>query len=181
MVAAMNRLALIILLAVAGLSPAARAAGPPAPADLVKATLLSETLSAEPGTTLWTALRLDIKPGWHTYWRNPGDAGLPTTIDWNLPPGFSAGDIEWPVPRRFVSGDAGNYGYEGSVDLLIPIRVPKDAPPGRDVAITAEAAWLVCAQNLHSGRGRIVAEPAGDRSPARTRPRACRGLRQGAR
>ncbi len=165
MLAAMKRLALIALLAVAALSPA-RGAGPPAPADLVKTRLFSETLSAEPGTTLWTALRLDIKPGWHTYWRNPGDAGLPTTIDWKLPPGFAAGAIEWPVSRHFVSGDAGNYGYEGTVDLLIPIRVPKDAAPGRDVSFTAEAAWLVCAQICIPGEATLLLTlPVADRPP----------------
>src|SRR5690348_10936794 len=83
---------LIALLAVRG----ALAEGPP-PGDLVKADLVAEAASIAPGATLWTDLRLVIKPGWHIYWRNPGDSGLPTAIDWTLPPGYSAGPIRWPV------------------------------------------------------------------------------------
>ena len=55
--------------------------------------------AAAPGQSVWVALDLRIKPGWHTYWRTPGDSGLPTTIKWTLPDGVTAGDIQWPVPR----------------------------------------------------------------------------------
>ena len=67
----------------------ARAEGPPAPADLVTADLVAESASIAPGTTLWLDVRLAVKPGWHVYWQNPGDSGLPTAIDWKLPPDFS--------------------------------------------------------------------------------------------
>ena len=82
----------------------ARADGPPDPKDLVRAELVAEKASIAPAATLWVDLHLAIKPGWHVYWRNPGDSGLPTTIDWNLPSGFSAGAISWPVPEHFVQG-----------------------------------------------------------------------------
>src|SRR5882762_7127180 len=87
----------------------------------VTARLVSELSAVAPGATLWVDLHLDIAPGWHTYWRNPGDSGLPTEIAWTLPAGFSAGDIAWPAPERFVVGTIGNYGYHGSADLIVPI------------------------------------------------------------
>jgi len=124
----------------------ARAGGPPAPADLVKADLVAETASIFQGTTLWADLHLEVKPGWHVYWRNPGDSGLPTTIDWKLPPGFSAGHILWPVPEHFVQNGIGNYGYSGTVDLLVPIAVPEELATGQTAALDAEASWLACAE-----------------------------------
>src|SRR5438270_7853789 len=107
-------------------SGGARAGGPPAPEDLVKPGLVAETALIAAGATLWVDLHLEVKPGWHVYWRNPGDSGLPTAIDWKLPPGFSAGRILWPVPQHFVQNGIGNYGYAGSVDLLVPIAVPEE-------------------------------------------------------
>ena len=124
----------------------ASADGPTDPKDLVKAELVAESASIAPASTLWVDLHLTIKPGWHVYWRNPGDSGLPTAIDWNLPPGFSAGDIRWPVPEHFVRGGIGNYGYAGSADLLVPISVPKEVTTGDTATLAADASWLVCAE-----------------------------------
>src|ERR1041384_656566 len=119
----------IILAAVLCAGGPARAAAPVPPTDPVQAKLVAEANAVAPGTTLWVDLHLDIAPGWHTYWRNPGDSGLPTEIAWTLPPGFSAGDIVWPVPERFVSNGIGNYGYSRAVDLLVPIAVPQQLEP----------------------------------------------------
>ena len=99
-------------------------AAPPAVGELVKTELAAETASLAPGKTAWFDVHLVVAPGWHIYWRNPGDAGLPTAIAWTLPPGFAAGAIEWPIPERFKVGDIANYGYTGAVDLLVPIAVP---------------------------------------------------------
>jgi thiol:disulfide interchange protein DsbD len=136
------------MLALAGLvallSWGARAEGPPAPADLVMAELVAEADSIAPGTTLWVDLHLAVKPGWHVYWQNPGDSGLPTSIDWKLPPGFSPGQINWPVPEHFVQNGIGNYGYAGTVDLLVPISAPKELPTGQNAVLGAEALWLSC-------------------------------------
>jgi len=93
--------------------------------DPVAARLVPEAATIMPGGTLWVDLHLDIAPGWHTYWRNPGDSGLPTEIAWELPAGFSAGEIAWPAPERFVVGTIGNYGYHGSTDLLVPTAYAK--------------------------------------------------------
>ena len=135
--------ALAVALAAAS---SASADGPPDPKDLVKAELVAESASIAPASTLWVDLHLTIKPGWHVYWRNPGDSGLPTAIDWNLPPGFSAGNIRWPVPEHFVQSGIGNYGYAGPADLLVPISVPKEVTTGDTATLAADASWLVCAE-----------------------------------
>ncbi|MGA7260717.1 MAG: protein-disulfide reductase DsbD domain-containing protein [Stellaceae bacterium] len=148
------------ILALAGLVAlfalgSARAGGPPAPEDLVKADLLAETASIAPGATLWVDLHLEVKPGWHVYWQNPGDSGLPTAIDWKLPAGFSAGHILWPVPEHFVQNGIGNYGYAGTVDLLVPIAAPKELAVGQTAVLDAEASWLACADICIPGSAKL--------------------------
>ncbi len=110
----------------------------------VAAQLVAEQTALVPGTTATVALRLAIEPGWHTYWRNPGESGLPTTLAWKLPPGYRAGDIEWPAPRALKAGPLVNYGYENVVLHLVPIAVPADAKPGSSATLAARADWLVC-------------------------------------
>jgi thiol:disulfide interchange protein DsbD len=137
--------AFVLTVALAAASSAS-ADGPPDPKDLVKAELVVESASVAPASTLWVDLHLTIKPGWHVYWRNPGDSGLPTAIDWNLPPGFSAGNIRWPVPEHFVRSGIGNYGYAGSADLLVPITVAEQVTKGDIATLAADASWLACAE-----------------------------------
>ena len=124
---------------------AARAEGPP-DGPHVKASLVAETQSIVPGQPLHLALRQEIEPGWHTYWVNPGDSGLPTGIDWSLPAGFTAGAIQWPIPKRIVYGPLASYGYEGSVLLPITVTAPSRLESGSNVTLSGHANWLVCAQ-----------------------------------
>jgi thiol:disulfide interchange protein DsbD len=105
--------------------------------------LISERLDVAPGGTVAVALEEDIRPGWHTYWRNPGDAGAPTEIKWTLPPGWRAGPIQWPYPKVLPVGPLMDYGYEGKVWLLTTITAPADAHVGA-VALNAAVSWLVC-------------------------------------
>ena len=91
----------------------------------------------------WLGLRIDHKPGWHTYWKNPGDSGLPTSLTWTLPPGFAAGEIRWPTPKPLPLGDLVNYGYEGTLLLAVPLRVPQGFQ-GDTVPVRLAAEWLVC-------------------------------------
>ena len=110
----------------------------------VSASLVAETRTIVPGQPLRLALRQQIQPGWHTYWLNPGDLGLPTTIEWTLPQGFKAGPITWPTPKRIAYGPVVDYGYENETLLPVTIDVPSDLPLGADVVLSAHASWLAC-------------------------------------
>ena len=101
------------------------------PPEHVKPVLAAQTQGAAPGSTLYVALIQTIDKGWHTYWRNPGDAGEPTKITWTLPAGWRAGDIVWPAPKRLPVGPLMNYGYEDQAILASPIEVPADAKVDR--------------------------------------------------
>ncbi|UQV17184.1 hypothetical protein MU852_09385 [Brevundimonas albigilva] len=103
---------------------------------------------ATPGSTLIVAVRQDIQPGWHTYWRNPGDSGGPTTLDWTLPAGVRAGEIVWPLPERQRLQSLVNYGYSGSVLLPVPIEVPASARPGQVLALRTQALFMVCSDQM---------------------------------
>jgi thiol:disulfide interchange protein DsbD len=112
---------------------------------LVKASLLADTTAIVPGQPFQVGLLLEMAPGWHTYWEYSGDSGLPTTIDWRLPPGFAAGAIQWAVPEAKVEpGDIQVYAYSGRVLLLTTVTPPRDA--SGDVTLRAAASWLVCAE-----------------------------------
>ena len=107
----------------------------------VRAELVSEVVQAKAGEPFWVGLRQTIRPKWHTYWKNPGDSGLPTEIAWTLPQGAKADAIVWPTPTlENVSGIV-NYGYSGDVMLLVRITPPADAA---ELKLAAEANWLVC-------------------------------------
>jgi len=116
----------------------------PAQGRHVSVSLVAETRSIVPGHSFHLALRQQIEAGWHTYWLNPGDAGLPTTIDWTLPRAFKAGPILWPQPKRIAYGPVVDYGYENEVLLPVDIDVPSTVAPGTNVVIAAHASWLVC-------------------------------------
>lgn len=100
-----------------------------------------------PGKSVWLGLQLTHQPQWHSYWKNPGDSGLPTQLQWTLPAGMHAGDIAWPVPHKIAIGDLANLGYEGTVLLAVPITVDANfRPPAQahSVDIALHASWLVC-------------------------------------
>jgi thiol:disulfide interchange protein DsbD len=109
----------------------------------VHASLIGEGGEVAPGGTLSLALEENIRPTWHTYWVNPGEAGFPTDIKWTLPPGWKAGAIQWPYPHRLPVGPLMNYGYEGKVLLLTSVAAPATAAPGL-YTLKADASWLVC-------------------------------------
>nr|WP_297380664.1 protein-disulfide reductase DsbD domain-containing protein [uncultured Roseateles sp.] len=130
----------------AALTSASLAAPPSdrAATDEVQVRLISDSTQVAPGQTLLLALEQKIAPHWHTYWKNPGDSGQPTSIEWKLPQGATASDILWPAPKRFDVGPITNYGYEDRVVLLTEIRLPQGLTPGSTATIGAEATWLVC-------------------------------------
>lgn len=100
-----------------------------------------------PGQPMWLGLQITHQPDWHTYWKNPGDSGLPTELTWQLPPGLDAGDIAWPAPHKIAIGTLANYGYEGTVLLPVPVTAAQTFAPGplaKDVTVQLKASWLVC-------------------------------------
>jgi thiol:disulfide interchange protein DsbD len=120
------------------------ALGAPVKTEHVEAELVSAQSALVPGQPATLALRLKIEDGWHTYWKNPGDSGLPTTLAWKLPPGFTAGDIAWPAPRALPVGPLVNHGFEGEVLHLVTITPPADAKAGSEATLSTRADWLVC-------------------------------------
>jgi thiol:disulfide interchange protein DsbD len=112
--------------------------------DNVKARLVSEVSAIAPGQSFWVALEFNIRDGWHTYWRNPGDSGQATQLKWQLPPGFTAGDIVWTTPHRFEIPPLVNYGYAKHAVHLVNITAPKELQVGTPAVLSAKASWLVC-------------------------------------
>jgi thiol:disulfide interchange protein len=98
---------------------------------------------AGPGKPMWLGLKIDHQPHWHTYWKNPGDSGLPTVLEWSLPAGASTGDVQWPTPRKLPIGPLLNYGYEGTLLLPVALKLPA-APSGDTLDVKLHAEWLVC-------------------------------------
>ncbi len=98
------------------------------------------------GQPMWVGLQLTHQSEWHTYWRNPGDSGLPTQIELNLPAGITAGDVQWPLPHKLKAGNLTNYGYDKTVLLAVPLTVSKEYKPNasQTLDLQVRANWLVC-------------------------------------
>ena len=151
-----------LLLAAAGVLPASAQAQSSARAevrtDQVRATLLAHAPQGVPvglapeaaaGQPVWVGLQLEHHPDWHTYWKNPGDSGLPTELEWTLPAGVMTGDIAWPLPKLIPIGHLANYGYEGTVLLPVPLIITPEYKPGPladAMDIKLKATWLACRQ-----------------------------------
>jgi thiol:disulfide interchange protein len=117
--------------------------------------LLSETV-AKPGSTVTAAVRLKMDPNWHTYWKNPGDSGKATKIDWQLPEGFTPGEIQWPVPEKNKLEDIYTYVYEHEVALLVPISISANVAAGAQT-LKAKVSWLECEVSCVPGKADVSA------------------------
>ncbi len=135
---------LLYLIAIASLAIAPLAIAAPVKTAHVEAELIAAKSALVPGEPITVALRLALQKGWHTYWRNPGDSGLPTTLAWTLPAGIEAGPIEWPAPRVLPVGPLVNYGYEGEALHLVQLSPKSSLVPGTTATLAARADWLVC-------------------------------------
>src|SRR5277367_6824964 len=128
----------------------------PAQAAHTQVRLWLSANPARPGDTVWAGFDLTMDPGWHTYWKNSGDSGIPTQIKWQLPPGIAAGDIQWPLPKKLPPAEVTTYGYEGEVLLLAPLTLSSNLPPG-PITLSAQVSWLECQDQCVPGATNITA------------------------
>jgi len=140
---ALLRSALFVMFAAFG-APTAANAEAVFETPQVRAELISEQAAAAPGESLWVAIKLQLKPEWHTYWRTTGDSGFPTTIDWTLPDGITASEIHWPVPERIPYIDLMNFGYHDEVLLLTELKIDETFAAPTEFELAASSTWLVC-------------------------------------
>ena len=175
-----------LLIAAAGFFPAqaARAAADDEP---VQAEFFADASAVAAGQPFKVGVLFRIAPEWHIYWKYPGDAGLATEVTFELPKGFAAGELQWPLPQSFVQpGDVAGYGYTGSVMLTAEVTPPKDLPAGEEFAIRAKVVVAQLPRHLPAGPRGAEREArrrgAGARRPTRrsseSGPRGCRGRRR---
>ena len=114
---------------------------------------------ADAGKTVWLGLQLTHQKDWHTYWKNSGDSGLPTTLQWTLPSGVTAGEIDWPLPKKIPIGNLANYGFSDTVLLPVPLTITPDFKAGsasNEIEIKLKANWLVCRQECIPEEGEFA-------------------------
>ncbi|WP_249680631.1 protein-disulfide reductase DsbD family protein [Roseococcus pinisoli] len=131
-----------LLMALPGMAGALESAPVTSPRATV--TLVSDVAAMAPGQPFRVALRQRMAPGWHTYWRNPGDAGQPPELTLQLPEGWTAGELQFPAPHRIPFGPLVNFGYEDEAVFLMEIRPPANLVPGQVQRLEASADWLIC-------------------------------------
>jgi len=141
-------LCLAFAAAFAASTPARAEAAAPI-ADTVRTGHATSTLApthqgVAPGETVWFVLRQELEEGWHVYWRNPGDSGLPLDLAWSLPQGFIAGEPLYPTPERIPVGPFVNFGHHGAPVFLAPVTAPADAALGETALLELTATWLIC-------------------------------------
>jgi DsbC/DsbD-like thiol-disulfide interchange protein len=107
-----------------------------------EADWLSASPTCEPGKPVQTALRLVVDEHWHTYWSNPGEGGMKLAVKWELPTGWTAGELEHPVPKRFMTGELPGFGYEGTV--IFPIQLTPPAGFSGTAQLKGKFSWLTC-------------------------------------
>src|SRR5215469_7489739 len=123
--------------------------------QLVKAQLVADTQHIEPGQKFRLGVLYTIVPKWHIYWKYAGDAGIPTQIDWQLPPGFQAGPLQWPLPTREQEpGGLEVFDYNNEVLLFTEVQAPQQLPSG-PIELAAKSNWLVCERECVPGDAQL--------------------------
>ena len=144
-----TRLQILFAILFAGLSLGAHAAH-------TQARLILTAETARPGDTVLAGIHLQMDAGWHTYWRNPGDSGMATKIVWSLPPGVTAGEIQWPVPHKLTDSELTTYIFTNEVMLLVPLTLASNLPAG-PLELKAKVAWLECQDLCLPGEQEVAA------------------------
>ena len=156
---------LVLLLSLLVAAPALAAESAAVRSPRAVATLVADAAAVAPGGEFRLGLRLRLAEGWHTYWRNAGDAGAPPEVTLAVAAGAAAGEVRWPAPERIAYGPLVNFGFKGEVVLPIPVTVPRDLSPGEVFRVGAEATWLVCAEVCIPEEGRFsLALPVAERA-----------------
>ena len=123
----------------------------PAAENPLKINLVSEVTSIAPGKPFYAGLHLQHPRGYHTYWKFPGIVGVPTGMEWNLPPGWSAEKIEWPAPERVMMFQIKAQGFHGENLLPVKIIPPKSLSLGTTVTLQGKASWMCCGRDCNPG------------------------------
>jgi thiol:disulfide interchange protein/DsbC/DsbD-like thiol-disulfide interchange protein len=106
--------------------------------------LISEQKTVQPGETFWVGVRMDLREGWHVYWRNPGDSGMPLLLEWMNPEGFEIGEIQWPYPEWIDVSGLTSYGYHGEKLFMMEATAPEHLADGEVFTLMTQADWLIC-------------------------------------
>jgi thiol:disulfide interchange protein len=144
----MTRFLLLLASIVSLLAPAGTALAQAPEQRHIATRLIAETDAPAAGSTVTLAVHMTPEPGWHGYWKNPGDSGIEPSLNWTLPRGASAGPLEYPVPSRLIIGGLMNYVYEGPYALLVKLNVPAGLAPGTPLPIRGKFDYLVCTKEV---------------------------------
>jgi thiol:disulfide interchange protein DsbD len=143
-------LPILVVMLVGSITPIGSAPEP------VQVDLLADVTTIKPGSPFTIGVHFKMKPGWHIYWQNPGDSGLPTSIEWTLPKGFTVGPVQWPIPKRFNQpGNIVGYGYTDSVLLSARVTPPRKLALNVKVPVSATVAWLSCEKVCIPGEAKL--------------------------
>jgi DsbC/DsbD-like thiol-disulfide interchange protein len=128
------------------------------PESHVKIELIpeNENTTTQAHKSFWVGLLFRLDPGWHIYWRNPGDAGEPPRVQWELPPGFVSGPILWPQPVRLGTGSVVDYGYENQVLLMASVEAPATPAASSTQEIGADVKYIVCREMCIPGMAHVA-------------------------
>ena len=121
--------------------------------ETVKAEFIYDTSLFESNGVIRAGILYKLNPNWHIYWKNSGDSGLPTKIEFSLPEGFVAGELNWPLPRAFTrEGDILDYGYENEVLLWSDIKIPSNYSGKSPLPVSVKTKWISCEEICIPGK-----------------------------
>ena len=118
--------------------------GDPVEEPHISVRMVADTSSIQAGQSFYLGVEYTMEEAWHIYWKNPGDTGIPTNIQWQLPEGFKAGELKWPTPKIYLMGGLMNYVYENTVILMAEITAPATLPENAKYIFKARSDWLIC-------------------------------------
>jgi DsbC/DsbD-like thiol-disulfide interchange protein len=145
--------AFTLLLAFVLCGARAEASGVPIPHGTIE--IVAQNESIQPGRDFNLALYFQLEKGWHIYWANPGDSGEPPRVEWKMPKGITAEEIEWPTPHRLGSSTIVDYGYEDAVTLIVPMRTETNLAARQSAQIVGQVKVLVCREMCIPGKAQV--------------------------